>query len=61
MAKAKVTFRIVRLAEDSWTIQADYPGSDQREIIGLASKADADDWLNGSRKIAWLRAQGNAK
>jgi len=61
MAKAKVTFKIVRIADDNWTIQADYPNIEQREITGLASKADADDWMSGNRKIAWLRSQGYAK
>jgi hypothetical protein len=61
MAKAKVTFKIVRLAEDDWIIQADYPGSEKREVTGLKSKADADDWMNGERKVAWLRSQGYAK
>jgi hypothetical protein len=61
MAKAKVTFKIIRNADDDWKIQADYPGADPREIAGLTSKADADDWMNGDRKIAWLRSQGYAK
>jgi hypothetical protein len=61
MAKAKVTFKIVRIADDNWTIQADYPNCEPREITGLTSKADADDWMNGNRKIAWLRSQGYAK
>ena len=61
MAKPKVTFKIVRIAEDNWSIQADYPGVEPRMITGLTSKADADDWMNGNRKIAWLRSQGYAK
>lgn len=61
MAKAKVTFRIVRIAEDDWNIQAEYPGVEPRQITGLKSKADADDWMNGERRIAWLRSQGYAK
>ena len=61
MAKAKVTFRIVRIADDNWTIQADYPGSEPRTISGLTSKEDANEWINGERKIAWLRSQGYAK
>lgn len=61
MAKAKVTFKIVRIAEDNWSIQADYPGVEPRMITGLTSKADADDWMNGERRIAWLRSQGYAK
>jgi hypothetical protein len=61
MAKTKVTFKIVRISDEDWKIQADLPGSDTREITGLTSKADADDWINGNRKIAWLRSQGYAK
>ena len=61
MAKTKVTFRIIRVSDDDWTIQADYPGSEQREINGLTSKEDAQDWVNGDRKVAWLRSQGYAK
>jgi hypothetical protein len=61
MAKAKVTFKPVRIADDNWTIQADYPGSDPREITGFASKTEIDEWMNGDRKIAWLRSQGYAK
>jgi hypothetical protein len=50
-----------RLAEDNWQIEAYYPGADTRYIKGLKSKADVDDWLNGSRRIDWLRSQGYAK
>jgi hypothetical protein len=61
MAKAKVSFKIVRIADDDWSIQADYPDSEQRTISGLTSKEDANEWINGERKIAWLRSQGYAK
>lgn len=61
MAKVKVTFKTVRIADNDWKILADYPDSEQREIKGFTSKADADDWINGDRKIAWLRSQGYAK
>ena len=61
MAKAKVIFKIVRNAEDDWNILAEYPGAEHREITGLKSKSDADDWMNGDRRIAWLRSQGYAK
>ena len=61
MAKVKVTFKIIRNAEDDWSIQADYPGVEPRLITGLTSKADADDWMNGDRRIGWLRSQGYAK
>ena len=61
MAKAKVTFKPVRKADDDWTIVAEYPGTPPREITGLKSKAYVDDWMNGERRIAWLRSQGYAK
>ena len=61
MAKTKVIFRIVRVADADWKILADYPDSEQREITGVTSKADADEWINGNRKVAWLRSQGYAK
>ena len=61
MAKAKVTFRPVRKSDDDWAIIADYPGAESREIPGFKSKADIDEWMNGDRRIAWLRSQGYAK
>jgi hypothetical protein len=59
--KPRVVFRIQRIAEDNWEIVADYPGAEERRIKGLKSKADVDEWLNGDRRIAWLRSQGYAK
>ena len=56
MAKAKVTFKPVRNSEEDWSIVAECPGVDAREIIGLKSKADVDDWMNGERRIAWLHS-----
>jgi hypothetical protein len=50
-----------RIAEDDWQIIAQYPGADDRVIKGLKSKADVDDWLNGTRRVDWLRSQGYAK
>jgi hypothetical protein len=61
MAKAKVTFKIVRLAEDNWNILAECPDTEPRQITGLTSKADTEDWMNGGRRIEWLRSQGYAK
>lgn len=61
MAKVKVTFKIIRNAEDDWSILAEYPGAEPRQITGLKSKADADEWINGDRRIGWLRSQGYAK
>jgi hypothetical protein len=64
MAKTKsprVTFKMQRIAEDDWQIEAQCPGVDPRYIKGFKSKAEIDDWLNGTRRIDWLRSQGYAK
>jgi len=61
MSKPKVTFKMQRITEDDWQIIAEYPGEETRYIKGLTSKAEVDEWLNGSRKIDWLRSQGYAK
>lgn len=61
MAKQKVSFKIQRVAEGDWQIVAQYPGTDDRLIKGLVSKEEVDDWLNGDRRIQWLRSQGYAK
>ena len=61
MAKAKVVFRPNRIEEGVWQIVATYPGHEDRFIKGLTSQADCFDWINGSRKIDWLRSQGYAK
>ena len=62
MAKSpRVIFRIVRIAADDWQIAAECPGVETVMIKGLKSKAEIDEWLNGSRKIEWLRSQGYAK
>ena len=61
MAKVKVSFKPLRNSEGDWTIIAEYPGAEPREITGFTSKAQIDDWMNGERRIAWLRSQGYAK
>lgn len=61
MGKERVAFKMVRIAEDDWQILAQYPGAEDRIIKGLKSKAEVDEWLNGSRRIDWLRSQGYAK
>jgi hypothetical protein len=61
MAKPRVTFRPKRISETEWQIEAHYEGAEVRIITGLTSKADVDDWMNGDRKVAWLRSQGYAK
>ena len=50
-----------RIAEDNWQILADYPGAETRYIKELKSKAEVDEWLNGTLRIDWLRSQGYAK
>ena len=57
----RVTFRPKRIADGEWQIEAHHPDEEVRIISGLTSKADIDDWMNGARKIAWLRSQGYAK
>ena len=61
MAKARVNFKMQRIAEDDWQIIAQYRDADDRVIKGLKSKSDVDDWLNGTRRVDWLRSQGYAK
>jgi hypothetical protein len=61
MAKPKVDFRPTRIEEGNWEIVAVMPDHDDRYIKGLTSRDDCYDWMNGSRKIAWLRSQGYAK
>ena len=57
----RVTFKMLRIAEDDWQIVAECPGTETHYIKGFSSKADVDEWLAGSGRIAWLRSQGYAK
>jgi hypothetical protein len=50
-----------RVAPDDWRIYAEAPGVETIEIPGFKTKTEVDEWLSGSRKIDWLRAQGLAK
>ena len=61
MGKPRVTFKMQRIAEDDWQILAEYPDAEPRYIKGLKSKAEVDEWLQGTRRIDWLRSQGYAK
>jgi hypothetical protein len=61
MAKERVTFKMVRIADDDWQIVAQLPGVEDRVIKGLKSKAEVDEWLNGRNRLDWLRSQGYAK
>ena len=57
----RVIFKYKRIAEGDWQIEAHYPGAEIRYIKGFKSKAESDEWLQGSRRIDWLRSQGYAK
>ena len=61
MAKTKVSFKPTRVAEGDWHILAEFPGSEPVQIEGFKSKIEIDEWMNGDRRIAWLRSQGYAK
>jgi hypothetical protein len=56
-----VTFKMQRIAEGDWQIVAECPGVETQYIKGLKSKEEVDEWLAGTRRIAWLRSQGYAK
>jgi hypothetical protein len=61
MSKARVELKYKRIAENEWHIEAHYPGAELRHIRGFKSKAEIDEWLQGSRRIDWMRSQGYAK
>jgi hypothetical protein len=44
----RVIFKYKRIVEGDWQIEDQYPG-------------EIDEWLEGSRRIDWLRSQGYAK
>jgi hypothetical protein len=47
----RVIFKYKRIAEGDWQIEAHYPGAEIRYIKGFKSKAEIDEWLQGSRRI----------
>jgi hypothetical protein len=57
----RVVFKYKRIADGDWQIEAHYPGVEIRLIKGFKSKAEADEWLQGSGRLDWLRSQGYAK
>ena len=61
MAKQKVIFKPLRIAEGEWNIIAETPGAEPIEITGFKSKTEIDEWMNSDRRIAWLRSKGHAK
>ena len=61
MGKQRVVFKMKRIAEGDWQIEAHYAGAEVRYIKGLKSKTEVDEWLQGPARIDWLRSQGYAK
>jgi hypothetical protein len=62
MAKSpRVDFKLERVAEGDWRIVASAPGKETEYISGFKTKAEVDEWLSGTRRIAWLRSHGYAK
>lgn len=59
--KLRVTFKMKRIAEGDWQIAAECEGTETKFITGLKNKSEVDEWLNGTRRIEWLRSQGYAK
>lgn len=57
----RVIFKMQRIIEGDWQIQAHCPEGEIQYIKGFKSKAEIDEWLAGSRRIDWLRSQGYAK
>ena len=59
--KPRIEFRPKRIAEGNWQIEAHCPGEEVRLIDGLTSLEEIHQWMEGPRKVAWLRSQGLAK
>jgi len=59
--KIRIDFRPKRLTDDKWQVEAHYPGQDTRFIGGLRSLEEVREWINGPRKLAWLRSHRLAK
>lgn len=59
--KPRVTFKMKRIAEGDWQIMAECEGSETKFITGFKSRSEVDEWLNGTRRIEWLRSHGYAK
>jgi len=62
MAKSgRVIFKLSRVAEGDWQIAAHCPNAEIQYIKGFKTKEEIDEWLQGTRRIDWLRSQGYAK
>ena len=56
-----MNFKMQRIDEGDWRIVASCEGVETKYIEGFKSKEEVNEWLNGSRRVAWLRSQGYAK
>ena len=56
-----VTFKMLLIARERLEDRGGVYWHLTHYIKGLNSKADVDEWLAGTRRIAWLRSQGYAK
>ena len=54
-------FKMKRVQEGDWQIEAHCPDIEIRYIKGFTDKAGIDEWLAGTSRIDWLRSQGYAK
>ena len=57
----RVIFKLGRVAEGDWQIAAHCPDGEIQYIKGFKTKDEIDEWMNGTRRIDWLRSQGYAK
>jgi len=58
----KVTFDPKPLKSGTdWYVVATYPSGQHEHITGFKTEADAIEWLDSSRRQAWLKARGCAK
>jgi len=60
--KVRIVFKFKRIDEGNWQIEAHGgPDTEVRYVTGFKDKAEVDAWLNGTKRIDWLRSQGLAK
>lgn len=42
----------------AWQVVATYPSGEQRHIAGFRNQTEAEEWVAGEGRRAWLRAKG---
>lgn len=57
----RVDFKYSRKADGEWEVEARCEGIETQRIKGFKSKAEVDEWLNGTGRLGWLRSNGYAK